>query len=105
VQVPDVLLDQLPPGVSPADLSNLISGGQTLVLESVRDVKLAPGEGPIGPDGKMVDPDAWVEAQKKAGVTLPKNPAPSSSGQVIPLDPSEAPDPALIPQRLQQDPQ
>ena len=84
----------LPPGVPIPDLSAF---GGDLVLESVTVSEAAPGEGPIGPDGQVVDPNSIIignggepalepDTQPKIGLAPAPRP-PSSSGRK--LDPSE----------------
>jgi hypothetical protein len=87
-----------PPGLPPT-LSN---GNRTFRM--VRSGKAAPGEGPKGPDGKVVDPQVYLEQMKqqqaqKAAEAAPKPPSspnaapqpPSLPREIKRLDPSEAP--------------
>ena len=87
-----------PPGLPPT----LSDGNRTFRM--VRSGKAAPGEGPKGPDGKVVDPQVYLEQMKKqqaqnAAEAAPKplsrpNAAPkppSLPREIKRLDPSEAP--------------
>jgi hypothetical protein len=114
------LSGDLPPGISLPDFSQILGAGD-YQLESVKVSVAEPGEGPIGPDGKVVTPEAFLAAQGQIPALSPgsspsENPgetsAPSPENEdrdavptaepvSRPLDPSEAPDPSQLEGSLQ----
>lgn len=96
-QTPPNAPPALPPGVPTPDFNKILGEGNW-ELKEVHEGVAGPGEGPRGPDGKVIDPKEFLkqlqEAQKAQGTTQkapipapPLPPIPSAK----PLDPSQAP--------------
>ena len=90
--VEKVLGGSIPPGFPVDGIANLL-GNENIVLESVSFPEVAPGEGPIGADGKVISPEEFLSRLPEGlAITAPE----ISSPTIQRLDPSEAPNPANL---------
>jgi hypothetical protein len=83
----------LPPGVPIPDFSGIV-GHSNYRIESVTMGTAAPGEGPVGPDGNVIDPNTFLGpaapsiSEDTQPMVIPNN---SEGVEGRKLDPSEAP--------------
>lgn len=98
--VPEALIKgKLPPGIQVPNITSLL-GESNIVLESVKVGEVRPGEGPVGPDGKVIDPETFLKERMSQGLGPPINSGLQKSpdlSSIKRLDPSEAPDPGKLP--------